>query len=511
MMSEVDHEVVVIGAGFGGMGATIALKRIGVDDVLIIDRATDVGGTWHANTYPGVAVDIASVAYSFSFQPNPDWSRLHAPGAELKGYAARIADEYDLRRHLRLETSVDAVAWDDATATWTVHVADDDPVTCRVLILATGFLSQPKRPDIDGLDTFAGNVVHTSAWDHDLDLTGQRVAVIGTGATAVQLLPELAPIVERLDVHQRTPIWVTAKPDPSIPAPVRAIFRRVPMLQRAARLAGQGIYETLAAAMLFHRQVPWGTAFARRVALLQLRRQVPDVALRERLTPQYGFGCKRPTFSNTYYPTFMRDNVDLVTDRIERVEPEGIVAGGVKREVDTIVLATGFHLMDDGNYPPFPVTGREGRDLGSRWRQERFDSYQGITSHGYPNLCNLSSPYAYSGLSFFTTIESQMIHLTRLVGEMRERGAATFEPRAEAQQRFVRTMRDKMQDTVFASPSCTGANSYYLNEHGEAALARLAPTPAAFIAARTFPLDDYAFQIPSVEAVVVETVDAVSA
>jgi cation diffusion facilitator CzcD-associated flavoprotein CzcO len=244
-------EVLIVGAGFGGMGAAIQFGRLGIDDVLIVDRADDLGGTWHVNRYPGLTVDIASVTYSYSFEPNPYWSRLFAPGPELKRYAEHIADKYDLRRRMRLRTAVESARWDEDEQRWHVSTGTG-PITARYLVAATGFLSQPKWPDIPGLQDFAGAVLHTAQWDAGVELRGRRVAVVGTGATSVQLVPEIAPQVAELTVYQRTPIWVVPKIDGPIPRPVQQVFARVPLAQRAARLANSAALEALMVGGVLH-------------------------------------------------------------------------------------------------------------------------------------------------------------------------------------------------------------------------------------------------------------------
>lgn len=491
---KVDHEVVIVGAGFGGMGIAIQLKRDGITDFVILDREDGVGGTWHINRYPGLAVDIASVTYSYSFAPNPGWSRLYAPGEELRAYAQAIAADHDLQRHLRLSTEVQGVAWDEAGQRWTVDIAGGEVLRCRHLVMATGFLSHPKVPDLPGLDDFAGPVMHTARWDDDVPLDQRRVAIVGTGATSVQLVPELTAVAGHLDVYQRTPIWCVPKVDGPIPRPLRALFRRLPLAQQLARHANSGLLELLSLSVLYHRDVPALTAVAERIGRAHIRRQVRDPALRRALTPTYEFGCKRPTFSNTYYPCFNADHVDLVTAGIDHVTADGIVtADGVHRPADVLVLATGFRLMEEGNYPPFPVRGRDGRELGDQWRRTRFTSYEGIAMAGYPNLFYLPAPYTYSGLSYFFTVEAQMAHVSRVLRHLRRTGARTFEARPEAESRYVEAMRHNAGRSLFTSGDCGRANSYYFNEHGEAAIARLSPTPMAGWRARTFDLDDYAW------------------
>lgn len=493
-MTKPDYDVAIVGAGFGGMGAAIAFKRVGFENLLILEREDDLGGTWHVNRYPGLAVDIASVTYSYSFEPNPYWSRLFAPGAELKRYAEHVADKYELRRYMRFGSVVDGARWDEDNELWTVNVAGQDPVTARYLVTATGFLSQPHTPDIPGIDTFGGTVIHTTAWDDSVDLTGKRAAVIGTGATAVQLIPELARQVAELTVYQRTPIWVVPKVDGPIPTFVQKLFARLPITQRAARLANTSLLELImVAGVLKYRKLPQAGRGAAALAKLHLRRQVPDPELRRKLTPDYDFGCKRPTFSNTYFRAFTKPHVHLETSGIERIEPDGIVAAdGSKAEIDTLVLATGFNLWDV-NFPAIEVIGRGGRNLGKWWRDTRFQAYEGVAVPRFPNYLTLASPYSYSGLSYFTTIETQMRHIERLFGELRRRNAQTFEVTQEANDEFLERVTGKLDDSVFYAGSCSTARSYYFNQHGEAAILRPTSTINAHREAGCYPLDDYTY------------------
>lgn len=485
-------DAVIVGAGFGGMGAAIALKDLGLDNLLILEREDDLGGTWHVNRYPGLAVDIPSVNYSYSFEPNPYWSRLFAPGAELKRYAGHVADKYDLRRHMRFGSVVEGARWDEDARQWAVSVRGAEPVTARYLLTATGFLSQPQMPDIEGIETFAGTVVHTTDWDESVDLAGARAAIIGTGATAVQLIPELAKQAAELTVYQRTPIWVLPKVDFAIPPLARKVFARVPATQKAARAAmSVGLEALMVSAVLHFKQARFINSGAKIIARAHMRWQLPDAELRRRLTPDYDFGCKRPTFSNTYFRTFAKARVRLETATIARVEPDGIVtADGRKTEIDTLVLATGFNLWDV-NFPAIEILGREGRNLGKWWRDNRFQAYEGVAVPHFPNFLTLASPYSYSGLSYFTTIESQMRHMRRLFGEMRNTGADVFEVTESANAEFLDRMTANLGDSVFYQGSCQSARSYYFNQHGEAAILRPTSTVNAFREAGRFPLEAY--------------------
>ncbi|WP_374612208.1 flavin-containing monooxygenase [Gordonia sp. (in: high G+C Gram-positive bacteria)] len=492
MQPELD--VVIVGAGFGGMGAAIELKRQGLDNIAILEREDDLGGTWHVNHYPGLAVDIASVTYSYSFEPNPYWSRLFAPGAELKRYAHHVADKYDLKRHMEFGTVVESATWDPDEQLWRVRTASGTERTARYLVTATGFLSQPHVPEFPGIKNFAGTILHTADWQDGFDFTGKKVAVIGTGATAVQLIPEIAARAEALTVFQRTAIWVVPKIDFAIPSLVQQLFGRFPLTQRAARLVNSSLLELLMVfGVLHYKQVKPGNKLAARLAQVHLRRQIADPELRRKLTPDYDFGCKRPTFSNTYFASFAQPNVSLQTSGIARLEADAILAAdGTRTEIDTLVLATGFNLWDT-NFPAFDIVGRDGRNLGEFWRENRFQAYEGVTVPKFPNLLSLNSPYSYSGLSYFTTIEGQMKHIARLVGELRRRGQRTFEVTEEANDAFLDEVTDRLQSSVFYNGDCATSRSYYFNQHGEATLLRPASTLRTLREMDSFPLRDYEF------------------
>ena len=487
------HDAIVVGAGFGGMGAAIQLAEQGLTDIVVLEREDDLGGTWHVNRYPGLAVDIASVTYSYSFLPNPHWRHWYARGAELKAYAQHVAETYDLRRLMRFGQEVTGARWDEAAGEWEVDVAGREPLRARLLVAATGFLSQPRLPDIEGVGDFTGDVVHTAAWDDSVDLEGRRVGVIGTGATAVQLVPELAERAAELTVFQRTPIWVTPKLDFPIPGPVRRLFSALPSTQRAARAVNTaGLEAVMVLGVLNYRRAKALNRGAELVARGHLRRQVADPDLRRALTPDYSFGCKRPTFSNAYYPALTRDHVHLETGSIERVTPTGVVTAAGETELDVLVLATGYDMWDK-NFPAIRVVGRDGKDLGAWWRSTRFQAYQGIAVPGFPNFLSLASPYSYSGLSYFTTIEGQMKHIGRLLGEMERRGATRFEVRDPANEEFLGWATERLEDSVFTLGACATARSYYFNQHGEAALLRPSSTTSTHREMQTFPVDDYAY------------------
>jgi cation diffusion facilitator CzcD-associated flavoprotein CzcO len=493
-MSPVVHDAVIVGAGFAGIGAAIQLKRMGIDDFVIVDREDDLGGTWHVNHYPGLAVDVPTTTYSYFFEPNPNWSRLFSTGAEIKAYADEVADKYDVRRHIRFKTTIEGAHWDDETAHWQVAIAGGETLCARYLFTATGFLSQPYTPDIAGIDSFAGKVIHTTDWDDDYDPSGRSVAIIGTGATAVQLIPELARHVTALTVYQRTPIWVVPKIDLRFSPRIKALFARIPLTQRVIRAITDGIYAFMIdTAVLKHRYFRRLNIAAADLAKLHRFASIRDPELRRKLTPDYDFGCKRPTFSNSYYRTFTEPHVQLQADGIDRIEPDGIVnADGSKTVIDTLVLATGFDLWA-ANFPAIEVIGREGRNLGKWWRDTRFQAYQGVSMPYFPNYLSLASPYAFLGLNFFNTMEYQMRLMDRLFGEVKRRGATTFEVTEAANARYLDLMTELLGDSLFTLGDCASARSYYFNPSGEATLLRPMTTRRAIADASRFPLSDYVF------------------
>lgn len=487
-------DAVIVGAGFGGMGAAIQLNQLGYDDLAIIDREDDLGGTWHVNHYPGLTVDVPSTTYSYWFEPNPYWSRLYAPGAELKHYADHVADKYDLRRYMRFNTTVDGARWDEDAGLWVVSLAGGETLAARFLIAATGYLSQPKMPDIPGIDEFEGRVMHAAQWDDTYSISGRRVAVVGTGSTGVQLIPELAKQAADLTVYQRTAIWVLPKMDFGFGPAVQRTFAKRPATQQAIRRTTDNFTDLLVLiAMWKYRYFKPINKFAGVVAGLHRFISLRDKNLRRALTPRYDYGCKRPTLSNSYYRTFNQPNVHLETAGIERIDPDGVVTKeGAKRAVDTLVFATGFDVWNT-NLPAFEVIGRGGRNLGKWWRDNKFQAYEGITVPGFPNFLSLSSPFAWVGMSWFDTVECQMRHMKRLFGELQRRGDNAFEVTEEANEIFLGRMTRLLGDSVFKLGNCASSNSYWFNGSGEAPLFRPTSIRSAVKEQDRYPLTDYMF------------------
>lgn len=488
-----EHEVAVIGAGFSGIGTAIKLDQAGIRDWVILEAGDGIGGAWHWNTYPGIGVDIPSFSYQFSFEQRADWSRVYAPGEELKAYAEHCVDAYGLRSRIRLNTKVTGATFDDEHHLWRLTTAEGEPVTVRHVVGATGVFTKPKPPDIPGLETFAGSVMHTARWDHDEDLRGRRVAIIGTGASAVQVIPSIAPEVEQLTVFQRTPIWCLPKPDARIGPRARRLLGCVPGAQAVARALSQTYVElNFPFPAHFHGVIPVAAA-GERAGLSHLRRQVRDSAVREKLTPRYGLGCKRPSFSNEYLRTFNRSNVQLETDPIKEIVAGGVrTAKGAEHEIDVLILATGFQVFEKGNMPAYPVHGRGGVELAQWWDENRFQAYEGVSVPGFPNMFMILGPYGFNGASYFTLIENQARHIVRCLRRARSSGSTAVEVSPEANRRYFEKMLSRRGRQVFFSGTCATANSYYFDEHGDAPF-RASPTLEVAWRSAHFDLDDYAF------------------
>ena len=491
-----DHEVAVIGAGFSGIGAAIKLGEAGFSDYLVIDDGDGVGGAWHWNTYPGVAVDIPSFSYQFSFEKRADWSRVYAPGRELKAYADHCVDKYGVRTKLRLNTRVSEARFDDDAHLWRLQTDGGDEITARFVIGASGALSQPKLPEIDGLDAFEGIRMHTSRWDHAQDLTGKRVGIIGTGASAIQAIPNVAKVASHLTVFQRTPIWCLPKPDRALSAREQFLLKRIPGARMATRLLSQAFVElNFPLSAHFYGIVPLadrGEAIGRHI----LRKQVKDPDLRDKLTPRYGLGCKRPSFSNEYLPTFNRENVALETAPIERITAAGVqTADGVEHAFDVLILATGFKVFEAG----FPIYGSDGVELSAWWSENRAQAYEGVSVPGFPNMFSIIGPYGFNGASFFLLIETQMRHITRCLRRARRDGATRVEVRDEANARYFQSMLARRHNQIFFRDACANANSYYFDEHGDVPF-RASPSVETIWRSARFDLDDYRYDASPVRA-----------
>ena len=456
-MNGVDEQIVIVGAGFAGVGLAIRLQQAGIEDFTILDRAATIGGTWRDNTYPGCACDVPSQLYSYSFAPNPDWSRSYGQQPEILAYLRAVAAEHGVPERVRFGTELREARWDDEAGHWVLDT-DRGTLTARVLVSATGPFGTPIVPDIPGLDRFAGASFHSLHWDHSHALAGERVAVIGTGASAVQFIPRIQPEVERLLVFQRTPPWILPRFDRPTSAVERRLLQRLPALREGLRKALYWMFEGLGLVIFVDQR------FARAyegVGRWQLRRQVPDPALRARLTPNYRIGCKRAILSDDYLPSLTQPNVDVITDTIVEVREHGVVtADGTEHPVDTIVYGTGFEVPHDG---AARVRGRDGRSVLDIYR-ERPQSYLGTCIAGYPNFFMFLGPFAAAGnQSALYMLEAQMAYIVDALRTMRARGVGRLEVREEVQDAFVSLAERRSVDTVWLTGGC---RSYYQTPDG---------------------------------------------
>jgi cation diffusion facilitator CzcD-associated flavoprotein CzcO len=450
-------DVAIVGTGFAGLGMAIKLKQAGREDFVVLERAHDVGGTWRDNTYPGCQCDVPSNVYSFSFAPNPNWSRTFAPQEEIWDYLRHVTDVHRLRQHIRFGAALTDASWDDDTQRWTVATTRGT-LTARILVSGMGGLSEPAIPRIRGLDTFAGTTFHSATWNHDHDLTDRRVAVIGTGASAIQFVPAIQPKVDHMTVFQRTPPWIIPRKDRRVRPRERLLFRLLPAAQRLVR--GAVYFGRELTVLPFMR--PRFARYPEGIARTHLARQVEDPELRAKLTPDYAIGCKRILLSNSWYPALTQPNVEVVTDVIQEVRPHAVVtADGREHPVDTIIFGTGFRVTD----MPFAeqVRGRDGRTLAQVWGGS-MQALRGTTVHGFPNLVMLVGPNTGLGHnSIVYMIESQLQYAMGCLRTLDASGAATFEPRAEAQAAFNAAVQEHMRGTVWTSGGCA---SWYLDAQG---------------------------------------------
>jgi cation diffusion facilitator CzcD-associated flavoprotein CzcO len=452
-----DTTVAIIGSGFSGIGLAIRLRQEGVEDFVVLERNEGVGGTWWANTYPGCACDVPSHLYSFSFAPNPAWSRTYSKQPEIREYLRRVVDDFGIAPHIRLSCTVEGARWDEAAKRWEVRTSQG-PVRARVLVSGTGPLVEPKIPDFPGLERFEGPAFHSARWDHSVSLHGRRVAAIGTGASAIQFVPAIAPHVAKLHVFQRTPPWVMPHSSRPVTRVEKTLFRRFPPVQRLVRGAIYAGRELLVLGFVKHPRV---MPLLERVARRHMTRHLSDPALVEKATPDYTIGCKRILPSNDWYPALARDNVELVTDAVAEIRERSVVsADGTEREVDAIVFGTGFHVVD------MPVGrlvhGRDGRALADVWNGSP-RAHLGCTVAGFPNLFILLGPNTGLGhSSMIYMIESQIAYVVGALRELRERGADVVEVREDVQERSNAVLQEQLRGTVWS----TGCKSWYMDEQG---------------------------------------------
>lgn len=451
-------DALIIGAGFAGIGMGIALLKNGIRDFVIVEKAGDVGGVWRDNRYPGAACDVPSHLYSFSFEPNPNWSHVFAPQTEIEAYLRHCTDKYRLRPHLRFGQAVDRIAYDEAHQHWSATLADGRVLISRIVISGVGQLSRPAIPAIPGIKDFKGRSFHSAQWDEHAPLKGQRVAVIGTGASAIQFVPAIAPKVQRLTVFQRSASWIKPRPDRAYTRFEKRLFEALPVLTKLHRAEIYLRYEVQALAFTRFRGLmkPAVELPFRRM----LNRQVANPELRAKLIPDYPIGCKRVLLSSDYLATMARPNVEVVTDGIRRVVANGVeTRDGHVHEVDTIIYGTGFAATEF--LAPMQIAGRGSLDLNSAWAAGA-TAYMGMMVPGFPNFFMLYGPNTNLGHnSIVYMLESQIAHVMRCIRRMRKRGDTTVEVSAAEHARFNRDVQQRLKRTVW-----NGCKSWYVDANG---------------------------------------------
>lgn len=455
---EPDVQIAILGAGVSGIGMGMALKRSGRTSFIIFEKADDIGGTWRDNHYPGCACDVPSNLYSYSTEPNPNWSRLYSGQSEILNYLRACTGKYGLLAHIRFGTEVIRLVFDEANALWRITARNGEAVTARYVVSGMGLLSRPAVPQFEGSETFRGTSFHSANWNHSYDLTGKRVAVVGTGASAVQFIPHVARKAAHLTVFQRTPPWVLPKLDRPVKPWEKALFRALPFTQYLFRGAVYCMMEM--GAVGFTRRTRMMQPLER-MARRYLERVVPDPALRDKLTPDYTIGCKRILISNDYYPALTRPNVSLVTEPIVRIVPEGVqTAGGAVHPVDAIIFGTGFAVKD--MLRPTEVIGRGGRLLNAEWN-DGAEAYLGTTVSGYPNLFFLMGPNTGLGhSSMIYMIESQIRYVLDSMAYMERRGVPCLDVKPDVQRAYNAELQERIGHTVWHS----GCRSWYITEDG---------------------------------------------
>ena len=454
------HKTIIIGAGFSGLCAAIRLQKENRNDFIILERATELGGTWRDNTYPGCGCDVPSRLYSLAAEPNPNWSRAFSKQPEILAYMQSCAKKNDLYKKIHFNTEVNALKFEEAKGIWHVKTNTGKELSCRFILSATGPLNRIIIPDFNSLDDFKGDYFHSSQWPENFDLKGRRVAVIGTGASAIQVVPNIVDRVEKLVLFQRSAAWIMPKRDKEISAFSKQLYRSFPFLEKMAR----GLF------YYFHEirgNGFWGNTFtnntAQKIALHYLKQSVPDPELREKLTPNYALGCKRVLPSDDYYPALQRPNASLVTTGIDKMCATGILTkDGQLHEVDTIVFATGFRAS--GDLVDYPVAGRNGLKLKEEWDRTGIETLRGIAVSGFPHLLFLLGPNTGLGHnSVLLMIEAQMNYVVDYMRQHEQLGAKYLDVKREEQEVYNQKIQEELQGTIWAS----GCKSWYLDKHGK--------------------------------------------
>ncbi|WP_026470124.1 flavin-containing monooxygenase [Alkanindiges illinoisensis] len=449
-------EVVIIGAGFAGIGAAIKLKEAGITDFVVLEKATEIGGVWRANTYPGCACDVPSALYSYSFAPNPKWSRVFAPQLEIKHYLQRTAEQFGVIPYVRFQYEMIEAAWDNQARRWNISTSQGE-FSARFVIMAGGPMHEPVYPEIPGMDSFKGASFHSTHWRHDIDLTGKRVAVIGAGASAIQFVPEIQPKVAKLTLIQRTPQWVLPKMDQSLPKAAQLLFKFLPITQRLTRYSVYGVFESLNSSMHHPKLIRQIESLAK----WNINHAVKDKALREKLIPNFTIGCKRVLQSNNWYPALTKSNVDVRRCGVQEIKGNTLIADdGSEHEVDVIIFGTGFEISN----PPVAkqIRNKHGKTMEEVWNGSPV-GYLGTVVPGCPNAFITFGPNIAVSSSALIILEAQLAYILDALKQLKQKNVQTFEVKPEIVASYNDEVQDALKDTVWNKGGCS---SYFIDANG---------------------------------------------
>lgn len=482
---QADCLVAIVGAGFSGLGMAIKLKEAGIEDFVILEAADEVGGTWRDSKYPGAAVDVPNHLYSYSFEQGSGWSRMFAKAEEIQNYIVHTADKYNLRPKIKFNTKITAARFDEKNGYWVATTAAGETLTARFVVSAIGPFAAPSLPNVPGLELFKGQTAHTASWPKGLDLKGKRVAVVGSGASAIQVVPAIAPLVKELKVFQRTPSWIVPKADYEYGELEKKIYEFLPITQKIRRAAIFGITELLATAIVWDTPM---TTLLEKICKRTIDREIQDPELKRKVTPTYRLGRTRMLISNDWYPALARPNVELIDHGVDAITEKGLIANGKEHEVDIIVWATGYKSPSQGF--PFPLTGIAGRDLNAYW-QDGAKAFRGVSIAGFPNLFTLMGPNTGPGhTSVLVYTEAQMNYARQAIEACTKANIKSVTVREERQEEFNRELLEKMKKTTWGG----GGNSWYYTKDGRNTTLYPGFATEYVMSVRKFDLGDYSVQ-----------------
>ena len=483
--AKADYKVAIIGAGFSGLGMGIKLKKAGITSFIIVEAASEVGGTWRDTKYPGSAVDVPTHLYSYSFEQNPNWKRMFAKSEEIQQYILDVTEKYQMRPFIKFNSRVTEAKFDEKNGFWIIKTASGDTVTAEVAVAGIGPFAATIIPEIPGLNKFNGNTIHTAKWNTEINLKGKKVAVVGSGASAIQVVPAIAPEVKELKVFQRTPPWIIPKTDYEFSGLEKIVYNYLPFVQNLRRLVIYGLTEVLATAIVWDSPM---TTLMETIAKWNINRGIKDPELRKKVTPTYRLGGIRMLISNDWYPTLARENVELIDHKVDEIYENGLIANGKKYEADIIVWATGYKSPSQGF--PFPLTGKNGRTLANEWEAGAV-AFRGVSISGFPNLFLLMGPNTGPGhTSVLVYVEAQQDYIIKAIQQMEKNRIKSIDPKESKQKEFNDFIDKRMKQTTWGS----GGESWYYTKDGRNTTLYPGFATEYVESIASFNLNDYVFE-----------------